>query len=251
MRVVATLTLFAAWSAAQDLPRFELKASAWRSSVQGQFQSGLLPIDLRSDLALANEWQFFGTAVVRVSGHHRIVIEGSPLQFTGRNELVRSIEYSGRVYSVRETVESEAQLTYLFVAHEWDFLLRRRGHLGLRTGIAYLDASGTLVSASTGISAARSYRVPLPLIGPAGRVFVYRRVVDVDGDFQGMSFGGYGRYVQGGGGVGVSFRGVGARVGYRIIDADVHERGPAGSDRIGVSPRISGLMFSIGWRTGE
>ena len=251
MRSCVFVLLLGGVAAAGELPQFEVKASFWRSSVEGQFQSGVLPIDLRSDLGLADRWQFLGTAVVRFGGRHGIVLEGSPLRFTGRNELRRSIEYNGRIYHVTETLESEAELTYFFVGHEWDFVARKAGHLGLRSGVAYLDASGTLASTSTGITAARSYRVPLPLVGLTGRGFLYRQLLDVEGDFQGMPLGGYGHYVQGGASVGVSVRGVGVRVGYRVVDADVHERGPVGSDRIGVAPRFSGPMVSVGWRSGE
>jgi hypothetical protein len=66
-----------------------------------------------------------------------------------------------------------------------------------------------------------------------------------------MSVGGYGHYVQGGASVGVAIRGFGIRVGYRVIDADVHERGNEGASRAGLAPRFSGPQVSIMWRSGE
>ena len=202
MRLCLFLALFAGSSVAQDLPRFEVKASFWRPSVEGQLQSGVVPIDLRSDLALAEDWQFHGSAVARIGKRHGIVVEGAPLRFQGANLLSRTIEYNGRVYNVRETLESAAELAYIFVGYQWDFLAQRGGHLGLRTGGAYLSASGELLSESTGVSTARAYRIGLPLIGLAGRGFLFHRVVDVDGDFQGMSLGSYGHFVHGGASIG-------------------------------------------------
>lgn len=251
MRLLLVAAVFGCVCAAQELPRFEVKASFWRPSVNGQLQSGIIPVDFRSDLALQQDWQFFGTALIRVGRRHGIVVEGAPLAFTGRNQLSRTVEYDGRLYNLRETLESEASMTYFFAGYQWDFLARQGGHLGLRTGGAFLEASGQLRSVSTGVTAARSYRIGLPLVGLAGRGFLYRRVVDVDGDVQGMSLGGYGHYVQGGASIGVNWRGLGFRGGYRVIDADVHERGEPGASRLGVAPRFFGPIFSVGWRSGE
>jgi hypothetical protein len=234
---------------AEGLPRLEVTGSWWRPWAKGTIQSGILPIELRSDLALRTGSQFFGTALIKVAERHRIVVEGSPLRYSGNNQLARTIVYNNRSYFVQDVIGAEADLTYFFLGYQWEFLSRNSGRLGLRGGGAYLDASGQITSASTGITASSSYRTGLPLAGLDGEWFVYRDLLEVHGGVQGMPLGGYGYYVQGGGGIGVHFGFLGIRAGYWAINADVHERGPAGTDRAGVAPDLAGPMFSIVLRT--
>jgi hypothetical protein len=237
---VAFLCL-AATLAAQDLPRVELNVAAWRQSIEGTIQSGIVPVDLRSDLALAETWRLAGSAHVRFAKRHGIVVEGSPMRFTGRNRLARTIQYNNRTYSMQDTLTSEAELAYVFGGYQWDFLARRGGHIGVRAGAAYLDASGTLRSETTGISATRGYRLGLPLAGVQGRIEAGR--FEIEGAVQGMTLGGYGHFVQGSFGAGARIAGgLGVRVGVILLDADIHERGEGGA---GVAPRIAGPAFTI------
>jgi hypothetical protein len=240
---VACLCL-AATLAAQDLPRVEFNVAAWRQSIEGTIQSGIVPVDLRADLALADTWRLAGSAHVRFGGRHGIVVEGSPMRFTGRNRLARTIQYNNRTYFVQDTLSSEAELAYVFGGYQWDFLARPHGHIGLRAGAAYLDASGTLVSETTGISASRGYRLGLPLAGVQGRAS--RGRFEIEGAVQGMALGRYGHFVQGSLGAGARIvGGLGARVGVILLDADIHERGEGAP---GVAPRIAGPAVTIFFR---
>lgn len=247
LRVFPAL-LAASAALAQTLPRIEISGSWWRPSARGTIQSGIIPIDLRTDLDMRTDPQFFGTALIRVGGKHRIVFEGSPLRFSGRNELNRTIVYNNRTYTVQDVIASEADLTYFFAGYQWDFLARECGYLGIRAGGAYLDANGALSSESTGLSASSGYRTGIPLAGLGGEAFLIPRTVEIHGNVQGMPLGGYGHYVQGVVGGGVHFGPIGVRAGYRFISADVHEKGPEGSDRAGVAPQLAGPVISLVFR---
>lgn len=194
-----------------------------------------------------NGWQFHGTALIRVKGRHRIVLEGSPLQFSGLNLLTRNVTYNGRTYLVQETVASEAEVSYAFAGYQYEILARPRGRLGVRAGGAYLDASGRLRSLSTGTEASRSYTIGLPVVGVEGRAMLIPRRLDIGGDVAGMTLGDYGRYVQGGGNIGMLFGAFAVRAGYRAIDADVHES--SGSNPAGVRARFCGPVFSLVFHT--
>lgn len=247
MRVLfALLAAFAA--AAQELPpRVEITANAWRTAVSGKFQSGIVPVDLRSDLALRNNWQFQGSALIRIAGRHRLVLDGSPLSFSGRNLLNRTVTYGGRTYNVRETVRSDADMTMAFAGYQYDVVSRPGGHFGFRIGGQYVDASGILVSTSTGIEAASSYQLGIPLAGFEGRVRLLPRWLDAGGEVQGMGFGGYGHFMQGAVNFGVPLGAVGLRAGYRWLDADLHENTSTPS-RIGVAVRLTGPVVGIAFR---
>lgn len=211
-------------------------------------QSDVFPVDLRSDLALDDRWQFLGALVYKPTPRNRIIVEGGPFRFSGRNMLSRSIVYGGQTYRFEDTISSEAELTYFYAAYQRDLVSVERGHFGVRGGGAYLDASGRISSESTGVSAARSYRVGVPLAGIDGRIYLAPRRLDIDGNLSGMKLGGYGHYVQGEVSLGVSFGVMTLRAGYRMLHADVHENRPADVSRAGVSPKFTGPMFSIAVR---
>ena len=235
------LALLPALAFAQDLPRAELSLGVWNTDMSGRIQDGPTRVDVRSDLGVESRLQFFGSLALRLSRHNKLVVEGTPFSVTGRNELNRTVIYAGREYRIRETVGSEAKLNYAFLGYQRDVLARPDGNFGFRAGVAYLDASGSITGVNSGITAAKSFTIGLPLVGVQGRATIAGPLF-VDGDFVGMSLGSYGRYVQGGIAGGLQFGHIGFKVGYRAIDADIHERNATSS---GLSTRISGAIFSV------
>jgi hypothetical protein len=219
----------------------ELTASGWLASLEGEVQAGGLPVDLKRDLAIGNRWTFFGRLVVKPARKHRLIVEGAPYQFEGRNLLERTIVYAGRTYAIREDVASAAELTYIFGAYQYDFLSRPSGHLGIQAGVAYIDAAGEISSVTRGIAGRDEERFPMPLAGIEGRAFIVPRRVSVSGEIKGMALGRFGYFVQGGVDAGVTLGPLTFMAGYKILDADIHENegGP------GLRPRISGPVLSL------
>ena len=242
-----SVVFFAAGLLAQSDPedfRVEATLGVWRHNTRGQLQSGALPIDLHADLFLFNRSTFDGRVVVKPGRKHRIFVEGNPFRLEGQSLLSRSLIYEGRTYSFRETVVSNADLTYIAAGYQYDFLSSTRGHLGVQAAGAYLSATGTLASGS--ISATGSYTLGMPLAGIEGRAFLLpgSRLLNINGEVKGMAFGDYGHFVQTGANLGLTFGPVSLQGGYRILDADLHRR-----DRLfGVVPRFRGPAFSLQFR---
>jgi hypothetical protein len=122
-------------------------------------------VDLRSDLNLEDTYNFQGRLVFKPGRRHRIIVDGGPYESSGRNQLSRTIVYNGSTYTIRDVIESNASLTSIFGGYQFDIVSRDQGHLGLSVGGVYLNAEGTIRSTSTGLSAARSYDLGLPLAG--------------------------------------------------------------------------------------
>jgi hypothetical protein len=243
VRLLIPLLAFAATATAQDAGNFrvELTLSGWFASLRGDLQAGGLPVDLDSDLALEDRWTFFGRLVLKPARKHRILMEGAPYRFEGRNTLQRTIVYAGRTYTISEDVASTAELTYVFGGYQYDFLSGPAGHLGIQGGVAYVDAAGEIRSVTRDIAGRHEERFPIPLAGVEGRVFVVPGRVSISGELKGMTLGPYGRFIQGSVDAGVTLGPVTFLAGYKILDSDVHEE-EGGS---GVRPRISGPIFSI------
>ena len=186
--------------------------------------------------------------IVLPGRRHGIVLEGSRLALEGGNDLSRTIVYNGRTYDVRDRIQSAAELDTIYAGYQYSVISGSRGRLAFGGGAAYVRAYGSIRSVTTGIEAAREHQVGLPLLSADARVFLLpdTSLLEVAGDIKGMSFGRYGRYVLGGIHAGINFGPVGVRVGYIILDADVHEGSEASN--VGIAPRLAGPAFSLVFR---
>ena len=225
----------------------EITGSAWMLHTSGHIQSGGLPVDLRSDLAVEqNVPTFFGKLIVKPARRHRIVVEGTPFDLHGRQTITRSITYRGNTFNVSDTVVSNANLTYVFAGYQYDVISHPSGHLGFQLGGAYLNAAGTLQGLQSGITSTKSQSIGLPLVGAEFRTspVAAHRLLELNGEVKGMGFGSYGHYLQATANLGVRLGRLTLEGGYRLVDADVHETSQNPS---GVSPQfrgpVAGLVF--------
>jgi hypothetical protein len=243
MRLLGVFFVLATVLSAQDPEDFrvEVTASGWSATLTGHVQTAGIPVDLERDLALDDRWTFFGKLVLKPARKHRILIEGAPYRFEGRNILERTVTFAGQTYTIREDIASTAELTYVFGGYQYDFLSRAAGHLGIQVGVAYVDAAGEIRSIARGITGRHQEQFPIPLVGVEGRGFVVPGRVSISGELKGMTLGPYGRFLQGGVDAGVTIGPVTFLAGYKLLDSDVHEE-EGGS---GVRPRIAGPVFSI------
>jgi hypothetical protein len=230
---------------AQEDYRVDLMVSGWLVDTSGTVRSGLAPIDLRSDLGVGQRQPTFtGRLDLKPGRRWHVLVEGTPYRLRGDNTLTRTITFQGQQYTFEETIHSTAEVNYVFGGVEYDLVHRDQGHLGFFAGGAYVDATATLHGVTTGVTATESEQIGLPLPGLDFRAFPVpgsRRVI-VDGNVQGMSFGGYGRFVNLGANAGVFLmRAVAIEAGYMLVDADLHSQGGAR----GVAPRFSGPVFSL------
>jgi hypothetical protein len=226
----------------------EITGDAWILHTSGHIQSGALPIDLRTDLGVdQNVPTFFGRLVVKPARRHRIIVEGTPFDLSGRNTITRSITYGGRTFNVSDTVVSNASLTYVFAGYQYDVISRPSGHLGFQIGGTFLDATGVLRGLQSGITAAKSQTVGLPLVGAEFRVSPVpaHPFLELNGEVKGMAVGDYGHYVQAAANLGVRVGPLTFEGGYRFTDPDLHE---TGSNPSGVTTQFRGPVAGIVFR---
>ncbi len=237
-----------AFGAAPDDPedfRIEVTGDAWILNTAGHIQSGSLPIDLKGDLGVEEGAPtFFGRLVLKPARRHRILLEGTPYALDGRNQIVRSIVYNGQTFNVSDTVVSKGSLDYIFAGYQYDVASNPRGHLGFEVGGAYLSADGVLHGIESGVTASKSETIGLPLAGTEFRVFPVpaSHLFEMNGEVKGMALGDYGHYLQADLNAGLQIKLVTFEVGYRFVDADVHQ---AGTNPSGVSPRYKGIVTGL------
>ena len=170
-------------------------------------------------------------------------MEGTPFGENGNNTINRTIVYQGRSFNISDSIHSSASLNYLFAGYQYDLLSGPGGHLGLSVGGAYLSAAGSILATGQTVPATDTQKIGLPLAGMEFRVFPipHHRIVEVDGGVRGMSFGGYGYFVESNGNAGLCFGPVTFQAGYRVTNFDLHNNRATAS---GVTARLQGPIFS-------
>jgi hypothetical protein len=234
--------------------RVEVTGSAWLVDSGGTIQAGGAlasviasgtAIDLVTDLGVKQRQStFYGRLIIKPGRKHRIVIEGTPVRLHGTNVITRTVIYQGQVFTMGQTLQSSADVNYFFGGYQYDLISHPAGHLGISVGGGYLNATGTIRGIESGLLATKSETVGLPLAGAEGRVFVIpgRKLLEIDGGVRGMTYGGYGHYLEGTVNGGIGFGPLTVQAGYRAVSADLHTTSDGGN---GVDVRLHGPIFSL------
>jgi len=223
---------------------FEFTGSAWVTGPTGTIQAKGTPINFVSDLGAGpQQARFYGKFVFKPRRKQRIVVEGSPVSFSGVKTIDQSFVFLNRTYNVSQTVDTNANVNYAFGGYQYDVLSGKYGHLGFQGGVAYVGVQGTLLGVQSGITETKSFQAPVPLIGTEFRVFPipHMKLVEFEGMVRGITAGGYGYFLEGGATAGLRYRLFSILAGYREMFANIHQDKPDGD---GVALHLKGPIFS-------
>jgi hypothetical protein len=138
------------------------------------------PIDFVNDLGIeqANFKQL--KVVLRPSTSHKFRFEYTPISYSARSTLQRTLVFNGINFPLAVPIDSALTWKAYRFGYEWDFLYRDKGFLGLLLEAKYTDVEATLTNVfDTEFVHARA---PIPAIGVIGRVYPAANI-SVTGEF--------------------------------------------------------------------
>jgi hypothetical protein len=227
--------------------RIELSASLWRMNSNGTLHSDGTYINFLTDLGVAQHQSIFdGRLTFKFKPKLRFVVEGMPLSIHGLNTVNQTITYFGQQYSVSDTLQSSAQINYIYAGLHRDWYNGSYGRFGSSIGAAYLGLSGSLQAQQSGMYEKGSTPFGLPFVGVDFRIYPIRnrRWLAIEGAVRGMPAGSYGHWVEANGGVGTFVGPIGLQLGYREMLIDLHE---TGANPNGFNIRFYGPMATVFW----
>jgi hypothetical protein len=180
-------------------------------------------VDLKSDLGIqGRKSEALFKVVFKTARKHRLNFEAVPYRFNGANTITRTFSFGGVTFPPHLDpstslvvvpidllqVRSQIDIDYYFGSYQYDVVSNTRGHAGIVAGVAYFHTKGVLQTPpiltqlySIVISpvATEERSVPLPLIGGEFRCCLIptRKLLNINGEVNGMSLGSEGKYVQG------------------------------------------------------
>jgi hypothetical protein len=226
---------------------YEFSAAWLGLAPRGDVKTNSNTVNFSSDLgmeSLQSQVRFrFG---IRPSDRKRIQIDFLPYRFDGETTIERSFRFGGVTYDIDERVTSKASLNYIAGAFQYDFVHQPSLSVGVIGAVAYLGLKAEASSPSAGPSEVKR-RIAFPLAGAAVRISPSRLSwLTIRAEGRGMSFGSYGRYVEGAGGIGFRVAPhVTVEGGYYVVDGDGHH-GTRGAKFRFSGPSI-GLWIHDNW----
>jgi hypothetical protein len=220
-------------------------------SVQGS--SDEVPVDFQKDLGFNGYSTFAARADWKFTRKNHFYVSLSRYNKTRQTILDQTITFRGQTFEKGTSVRSDLHAFLVAPGYQYDFIRRKRGHLGLGVQVDLFNTSTKISATAPGggvVSADGSVLAPIPVAGPEYRFYVTNSPrVFIEGNVYGMYFFGYGNFVSTANALGVTLNkhitlNAGYQVGSRLV---VHNSESA--NRIGLrlteQGAIVGAEFSF------
>jgi hypothetical protein len=199
LSVAAALSLLAAPARAEGTgapaEQYTLRVEYlwWSPQPAGQIQKGIgdLPgtvLDAEADLGLNAASANAVRGALRLGGAWKLRGSWSPLDFRGDVAAPRPFVYGTTVVQAGDQVITTLKGNYVTGELEWDFVERDGGFLGLLFGAKYFDVDAILLNAETSSRVAETERLPIPVLGLAGRAYLHPRF-SLEAEISGLTAG--------------------------------------------------------------
>jgi hypothetical protein len=206
--------------------RYEVAASWLGLTPKGNVLTNSNRVDFVSDLGIDHMQSQAGFSfLMKPWPRGGLFLEFIPYRFSGKQTPSRSFRFGGATYAANEPLTAKSALNYISLGYQHIILGRPRLEVGLQAGVAYISVRARATSTSVG-SADVNRDIPFPLTGFVARYSPGTQAqFSLRGEVRGMTFGSYGRYMDGSGGLGFNLsRHVTLEAGYRVIDGEGHHK---------------------------
>ena len=165
----------------------------WSPQPQGELQKGLgefdgTLLDIESDLGVQSGNANSLRGSIRLGTSWKLVGGWSPLDFKGDTTASQPFVYGTLVARFGDRIVTSLKGNYVSTALEWDFVTSDKGFMGALIGVKYFDVDTVMVNADTSGRVAEAEKLPIPVLGLAGRVY-FQEWFSVEGEFSGITAG--------------------------------------------------------------
>jgi hypothetical protein len=197
--ILALLSSSAGLASAQSalpLPeqyRLRVEYLRWKPPLSGEIQKGVSDVDgtlldVETDLGIEKAKANALRGSLRLGPSWKLRGSWSPLDFAGDVPASQSFVYGTTVVAPGQQVITSLKGNYFTSELEWDFARSSSGFFGLMFGVKYFDVDVLLLNNDTGSRVAETERLPIPVLGLAGRAYVSERL-SLEGEVSGLTIG--------------------------------------------------------------
>jgi hypothetical protein len=222
-------------------------------SIHGASDTG--SIDLTKDLGFNSYPTFSGKVDWKFTRKNHFYVSIIPLNTSHQTVLDRTFTFQGQTFTAGLTASSSLNTLAVAPGYQYDFIRRKRGHLGLGLQFDLFDTKATINAAAqvTGdgvhhgaVSASGSLLAPIPVAGPDFRFYLTDSPrFFVQGNVLGMYLFGYGNFVSTVGSVGVNLSKHFAVIGGYQLGSHLVVNNNSKNDRIGLRLIQKGAIVGL------
>jgi hypothetical protein len=238
-----------------DTYKFRVDAGWYYSnptgSLHGANDSG--SIDLNKDLHFQSYSTFSGKVDWKFTRKNHLYVVGIPLNASHQTVLNRTFTFRGQTFDAGLISNSSLDTTAVAIGYQYDFIRRKRGHLGVGLQFDLFDTTAKINAAAqitgdgvhhAGVSASSSLFAPIPVAGPDVRFYLTNSPkLFVEANVLGMYFFGYGNFVSSAGDVGYTISNHFAAVAGYQLGSHLTVNGT--SDRLGLRLIQKGVVLGV------
>ena len=260
LRVVVMMALFMTSAsrlyAQNDFDEYKVRIGGFwfYSNPTGSFQDAATGgrIDLQKDFGFDSYSTFAGKLDWKFTRKNHLYITGAPFDQSRQSVLQRTIVFRGQTFNVGVLTKANLNAPLIAPGYQYDFIRRRRGHLGLAVQFDLYNASASLFAAAQAnnnnqvVSAKKSLLAPIPVAGPAFRFYLTNSPrLFVEGNLFGMYLFGYGNFVSTADNVGVTLnKHLSLNAGYQL-GSRLTVNNDSKADRMGVRLTQKGPIVGL------
>jgi len=192
----------------EDFDQYQLQLSAsWfysnpSGSIQGK--SDTVPVDFGKDLGFSSYSTFITKVDWKFTRKNHFYVAFSSFNNSHQAALRRTIVFQGNTFVVGSVTQSKINSFLVAPGYQYDFIRRKRGHLGLGVQLDLFNTSARISAAAqvvggvqhAAVSASGSLLAPIPVVGPQYRLYLTNSPrLFIEGSFYGMYLFGYGDFI--------------------------------------------------------
>lgn len=224
-----------------DVYKLRIDAGWFYSNPSGSFHgtndSG--SVDLTKDLGFNSYPTFSGKVDWKFTRKNHLFVTIIPLDTSRQTVLNRTFTFQGQTFTAGLTTSSSLNTLAVAPGYQYDFIRRKRGHLGVAVQMDLFNTTAKISAAAqvTGdgvhhaaTSASGSLLAPIPVAGPTFRLYLTDSPrLFVQGNVLGMYLFGYGNFVSTIGNVGFTLSKhfailAGYQLGQHLVVNNTHDR---------------------------
>ena len=212
-------------------------------------------IDLTKDLGFQSYPTFSGKVDWKFTRKNHLYVTIIPLDTSRDTVLNRTFTFRGQTFTAGLATSSSLNTLAVAPGYQYDFIRRKRGHLGIALQFDLFNTDGKIIAAAqtTGdgvhhaaVSASASLFAPIPVAGPDFRLYLTNSPrLFVQGNVLGMYLFGYGNFVSTVGNVGFTLSKHFAVLGGYQLGSHLVVNNDSSSGRLGLRLVQKGAVVGI------
>jgi len=191
---LACLVFFAGSVIPAGALEFGARGTYWFPSLKATMKAGNAgtEINVKDDLGISDNSTYSVEAFAGIGKHH-LALSYTPLDYTARKNITKTINFNNQTYSIGSDVSSDLHLKMFDAEYRYDLLNLENILAGFSVNligkIKYLDGEARMNAAVSG-EQKKTFNVPVPMVGAGAHIGLIANLLEARAQATGIGYSG-------------------------------------------------------------